>query len=569
MNAAAAADLIVEHFEQYSRLFAEITRRSRSRFESEDLAGAHADARERLELYPQVMARVVGGLVEGLGERILDRGLWAAVKPRYSKLLADRDIWEIGETFFNSVTRRVFSQTGVDPVVEFVATDFAKPPTRPRRELTHRYEAGPSGEELIEAILTDYRFGALYEDIRRDTALIMKRVNRALADRGIAAAVDRAEMVIPVFFRGQGAYIVGRLFAGAELVPLVIALRNQRSRVVVDAVLLDDDSISILFGVTRSHFHVASQRAYELVEFLQTLMPSKRPSELYSAVGFHKHGKTLLFREILEHLGSSQASFVRAPGARGLVMIVFTMPDLDLVFKIMRDRFGPPKRTTPRSVREKYDLVFKHDRAGRLIDAHEFEHLQLNRKYFSAEMLDELIADAGSRVSVVGDSVNIDHVYIERKVTPLDVHVRSTDPPETAMAAVLDYGCAIKDLAASDIFPGDLLIKNFGLTRHGRVVFYDYDELAHVTDCVFKPLPEPQPDNELAARPMAGVGPDDMFPEEFRSFLGLPKVLREGFEAEHAELFDPEYWRSIQQRLAEGDLIEILPYAASEQLSAG
>ena len=213
-------------------------------------------------------------------------------------------------------------------------------------------------------------------------------------------------------------------------------------------------------------------------------------------------------------------------------------------------------------------MVFKHERAGRLIDAHEFEHLQLERRHFSDELLVELLSDAAMTVSVEGESVNIEHVYIERKVTPLDLHVRAADPKEAAVSAVLDYGCAIKDLAASDIFPGDLLIKNFGLTRHGRVVFYDYDELAHVTDCVFKAFPEPRPGEELAAAPIAGVGPDDMFPEEFRSFLGLPKVLREPFEAEHAELFDPEFWRSIQQRLADGDLIEILPYTASEQLES-
>lgn len=247
-------------------------------------------------------------------------------------------------------------------------------------------------------------------------------------------------------------------------------------------------------------------------------------------------------------------------------MVVFTMPGLDLVFKVMRDRFGPPKQTTRRSVKEKYELVFKHDRAGRLIDAHSFEYLQLERRHFTDELLAGLTADCAATVRVKGDAVVIDHVYIERRVTPLDVHVRSV-PPEEATPAVLDYGRAIKDLAASNVFPGDLLLKNFGLTRHGRVVFYDYDELSRLSECVFRDLPEPDIGDELAVGPISGVGPNDLFPEEFRSFLGLPRELREVFESRHADLFAADYWKKIQQRLSSGEIIEVLPYAQEERLT--
>jgi isocitrate dehydrogenase kinase/phosphatase len=475
-------------------------------------------------------------------------------------------VWEIGETFFNSVTRQVFVTTGVDPQIEFVSTDFVKPPTRPQRHLYYRYDRAASPQRLVEAILTDFRFGVLYEDIRRDARRVGEEIAAHLEETGDPGLLERAEMIDAVFYREQGAYLVGRLYRGTRLIPLVLALRNHDGVVVVDAVLLDKDAVSILFSFTRSHFHVRAERPFELVGFLQTLMPRKRASELYSAVGFHKHSKTELFREILTHLASTAERFDYAPGARGLVMVVFTMPGLDLVFKMLRDRFGAPMKTTPRSVKEKYDLVFKHDRAGRLIDAHSFEHLQLDRRHFTDELLEGLAAECANTVRVEGTAVIIDHVYIERRVLPLDIHVRSV-PNEEAIPAVLDYGRAIKDLAASNVFPGDLLLKNFGLTRHGRVVFYDYDELMPVSECVFRELPDPDPDDELAEIPIYGVGPNDLFPEEFRSFLGLPRPLREVFESEHANLFSATYWRDTQQRITSGEIIEVLPYAEEERLS--
>lgn len=562
----ATADLIIDCFNEYAARFDEITLRAQARFEARDWVGAHDDAIERLELYQGIIGEARRRLDELLQAEITDRRLWSHIKAEYLTRLADRDVWEIGETFYNSVTRRVFVTAGVDPEVEFVSTEFLRPPTRPQRHLYYRYDRAASPERLIEAILTDFRFNVLYQDIRRDARRVAAEIDALLAAEGATGLLERAEVVDAVFYRAQGAYLVGRLFRGTRLIPCVLALRNRDDAIVVDAVLLDQDAVSILFSFTRSHFHVRTERPYELVRFLQTLMPRKRISELYSAVGFHKHSKTELFREILEHLDSTPSRFERAPGAEGLVMVVFTMPGLDLVFKVMRDRFGPPKQTTRRSVKEKYELVFKHDRAGRLIDAHSFEYLQLERRHFTDELLAGLTADCAATVRVKGDAVVIDHVYIERRVTPLDVHVRSV-PPEEATPAVLDYGRAIKDLAASNVFPGDLLLKNFGLTRHGRVVFYDYDELSRLSECVFRDLPEPDIGDELAVGPISGVGPNDLFPEEFRSFLGLPRELREVFESRHADLFAADYWKKIQQRLSSGEIIEVLPYAQEERLT--
>ena len=557
---SSAAEIILECFAEYVRSFDEITGRARSRFEEEDWQGARADAVERLELYPRTVATAVARLHELLGERVADRSVWLAIKHSYTALLEARDVFEIGESFYNSVTRRVFSSAGIDSDIEFVATPFETPPTRPPQDLYHRYQPAGPADQWVETLLTDLRFEVGFADVERDVARVAAEIGKAIEDD--PGPLDRADIIRAVFYREQGAYVVGRLFRNERLIPFVLALRMQDGLVAVDAVLLEEDAISILFSFTRSHFHARTGRPFELVRFLRTLMPRKRLSELYSAVGFHKHAKTELYREILDHLAASDLRFETAPGTPGLVMVVFTMPDLDLVFKVLRDRFGAPKTTPRRVVMENYELVFKHDRAGRLIDAHLFEHLKLDSRDFDDQLLSVLTAECASTVWIEGGSVVLDHVYIERRVVPLDLHVRSAPDPAPA---VIDYGRAIRDLAASNVFPGDLLLKNFGLTRHGRLVFYDYDELSPLDEVRFRRLPDPPPGHETAAIPLHGVGPHDVFPEEFRSFLGLPKPLREVFEAHHALLFDAGFWEGIQARIVAGEIIEVLPYAEEER----
>ena len=559
---SSAAGVILRCFLDYVERFEEITARARRRFETEDWQGVRADAIERLELYPRLVAEAIERLEEVLGGQVADRARWPRIKEEFTTRLEARDVFEIGESFYNSVTRRVFSTAGVDPAIEFVSTQFESPPSRPPQDLFHSYNPAGSARELAEALLTDFQFGVRFADIEREAAQVAAEFE--LAAIGEPGQFDRADVIRAVLFREQGAYVVGRLFCGPRLLPFVLAFRMHGGSVVLDAVLLDEDAISILFSFTRSHFHALTGRPYELVRFLASLMPRKRLSELYGAVGFHKHGKTQLYREILEHIEQTDERFGLAPGTPGLVMVVFTMPDLDLVFKVLRDRFGAPKTTSRRVVKEKYDLVFKHDRAGRLIDAHSFEHLKLDRGDFDEELLDVLVSECGGTVRTEGDlAVVIDHVYIERRVVPLDMHVRSA---EDASAAVIDYGRAIRDLAASNVFPGDLLLKNFGLTRHGRVVFYDYDEISRLDEVVFRRLPEPEEGEETAETPLHGVGPNDVFPEEFRRFLGMPKPLRTVFESHHGELFDPGYWVGLQDRIAAGEIIEVLPYAEEERL---
>jgi len=422
---------------------------------------------------------------------------------------------------------------------------------------------------LIEIILGDYEHQMAYENMQRDAELVSEKIDDHLKSSGYSPCIDRAEMLTSVHYRGKGAYLVGRIFKGSDFFPIVLALLNTPGGIVVDAVILSENEVSVLFSYTRSYFHVDVKRPNELVNFLKSIMPRKRIAELYISIGCNKHGKSELYCDLLHHLSQSNKKFELAEGERGMVMEVFTIPDYDLVFKVIKDHFAYPKNTTRDAVMAKYDLVFKHDRAGRLVDAQEFEHLKFNRNRFSDELLDSLKRNAAQIVIINDDNVIVKHAYVERRVVPLNIYLREVDEAE-ALTAVVDYGNAIKDLAASNIFPGDLLLKNFGVTRHGRVVFYDYDELCLLSVCNFRVMPQPRSyDEELSAEPWFGVGENDVFPEELRNFMGLQGVLREIFLEHHEDLFDVHFWHQVQSRISGGKAIDIFPYEQSKRLVHG
>lgn len=560
------ANRILEGFEEYVSRFRAINQRAPRRFEERDWHGMQSDAVERLRLYTVVVDRVMESVSHLLGPRSDDPLVWVAVKAVYSGLISDRQDWELAETFYNSVTRRVFRTVGVAEHIEFVDSDFDSPPIPSREPIYLTFDRRDSTIELVREILTSFAHSVPYARLEADAAEVAARIAARLSEPGALATVGKAEMVRTAFYRGQSAYIIGLLYAGSHRIPLIIALSNGEDGVFVDAVLLTEDEASIVFSFTRSYFHVDVARPYDLVRFLRRLMPRKRLAEIYIAVGQNKHGKTELYRDLLRHLRSTEERFEPVPGTRGLVMVVFGMPGHDDVFKVIRDTFPPPKRNTRRGVMGKYRLVFQHDRAGRLMDVQDFQHLEFHRSRFSTEVLDELLTEAAGTVRLEGDSVVISHVYVERRVVPLDVYVREAAGPAAA-DAVVDFGQSIKDMASTNIFPGDLLPKNFGVTRHGRVVFYDYDELSALTEINFRELPVSDDDSDvLGLEPWFPVGDHDVFPEEHQAFLGLPLDLRRVFMEQHADLFEPAAWRAIQERLVSGELIEVFPYRQDARL---
>jgi isocitrate dehydrogenase kinase/phosphatase len=348
---------------------------------------------------------------------------------------------------------------------------------------------------------------------------------------------------------------------------LALCLRHPDERgLTLDAVLMDEGDLAILFSYTRAYFQVAVPAPYELVQWLRELMPLKRTADLYNAIGFNRHAKTDFYRDFVRHLQHSDDRFVDAEGERGMVMLVFTLPSYDVVFKLVRDTFDAPKDINRADVLRRYRMVFEHDRAGRLVEAHEFEHLRIARDRFERSLLDELARRASQTVKIDGSDVTIAHAYVERRVRPLNLFFAECDQ-EAAIGAACDWGQSIKDLARSNIFAGDLLTKNFGRTRRGRVVFYDYDELTWLTDCNFRVMPQARTyDEEISAEPWFSVRPNDIFPEEFPNFLFFPPGAREALFARHGDLFWPDFWRGVQEELRAGHLPEILPYAEERRL---
>jgi isocitrate dehydrogenase kinase/phosphatase len=558
-----AAALIERAFDDYQDRFLQITRRSADRFNGRDWVGVYQDALERLDLYSRVVEQTVAALRERLGSRLDESSAGAGMKAAYAGIIRDRNDIELAETFFNSVVRRIYAIVGVAPHLEFIAAEFKIPRIEDRACPVcgvFTPAAGPDGlGGMFRDILTAYGGELHFSDPAGDARRIARRVEAHLREIG-ARRPDFAEMITSVFYRDKAAYIIGRMRIAGRIQPLVLAFLSRPDGVAADAVLLKESDISILFSFTRAYFHVAVDKPMELINFLKTLMPLKRVSEIYTSIGFHKHGKSELYRELTRSLETASDHFEIARGEKGMVMLVFTLPSFDVVFKIIKDRFEYPKSTSAREVRSRYKLVFQHDRAGRLVDAQEFQDLTFDASRFSPALLDEFREHAAGTVVIEKDRLRIRHLYTERRLTPLDIFLREA-PEKEARKAVIDYGRSIKELAATNIFPGDLFLKNFGVTRQGRVVFYDYDELCSLTDCRFRKMPPSRGyDDEMSLEPWFFVGDNDIFPEEFRTFLRFPEHLRSDFEKAHADLFDAAFWRGVQERLKSGAVIHIFPY---------
>ena len=550
---------IREGFERYNAEFRVITRRAPVRFDARDSKGSQRDAVERIDLYDKFVNRTVTELRAKLGERALDRQLWMQIRQDFPAEIESLPDPEFAKTFFSSTTRRLFGTVGVAPEIEFVATDLDPLANITSAVGSNTYVNHGSLALLFEDVLGDVRFRSPWKDLDKSILHVANEVTAHLHARN-ERTILRAEMIRPVFYQVARAYIVGRVVGRDFIMPLVIALKNTDDGILVDAVMLAEGDVSIVFSFTRSYFHVDLERVGEAVLFLKSILPVKPVSELFTVLGRAKQGKTERYRELMHHLDNTSGQFVHAAGERGLVMVCFTLPSFDVVFKIIRDRFPYPKTVLREEVMAKYQLVFKHDRAGRLVDAQEFKRLRFPKALFAPELLEELLNETALTVREDGDSLVFDHMYIERRMTPLNLYLR-TASGKAAESAVLDYGQCIRDLAYTNIFAGDLLLKNFGVTRHGRVIFYDYDELCAITDCHFRDLPQATNlEDEMRGEAWFYVADNDVFPETFIRFLSFTDPQKEALLRMHGEILTAQFWRNVQEHLKEGEVLEVLPY---------
>ena len=558
---ARISEFIYEGFLKYNENFARITERARRRFEHQDWGGHQQDIIERVELYEKSVRRIVVSLRKNLGPRVIDRKLWHSARRYYGDRLFNVPDAGFMKTFFNSITRRIFDTVGIDPEIEFTSA----PPDEgfnPLETLTlNRYPHWGSLEKTFKTILDDFAFKVPYKDMDADTRTISQLLQRYFqAHLKQHGEFLRFEFINSAFFQSARAYLIGRTIQQDHANPIVMALKNTSRGIEVDAVLLSEEEVSIVFSYTRSYYFANPHSVIGAVHFLHSILPSKPIDELYTVLGRLRQGKTERYRIFSHHLQNTDDKFTHAEGDKGLVMLVFNLPSYDLVFKVIRDQFGYPKTINRDEVQSKYRLVSRHDRAGRLIDTQEFRNLEFPVSRFDKSLLDELLSEAAETVRVDDDQVIIDHVYIERRVRPLNLYLKEVERTD-AREAILDYGQTIKDLANTNIFPGDLLLKNFGVTRHRRVVFYDYDEVALVTECDFRDIPDSDDDEDLMRSDVwFHVNKNDIFPEEFIKFLSMDAELRSLFLEVHSDLLTADYWNRVKNKHMKGDIELVIPY---------
>jgi isocitrate dehydrogenase kinase/phosphatase len=563
------AQAILDGFDERYRAFRETAAAAQDRFERADWPAVRAASRERIDHYDRRVAAVVREIGDRHPRARTDETVWPRVKRAYIGLLYDHRQAECAETFYNSVACRVLARTYYRNEYIFwrpaVATEYAD-----SDEPTYRcyYPLAHGVRRTLRAIVGDFGLRLPFEDLDRD----LRRVVRVLGEGHDHARPTEPNFHVQVlahlFYRNTSAYIVGRVVDGNAVHPFAVAIRHVAGggALTLDALLLTEAQVGRLFNVARAYFTVDMAVPSATIAFLRTLMPTHTAAELYTAVGLQKQGKTLFYRDLQRHLGHSTDRFVEAPGVRGLVMCVFTLPSFPYVFKLMRDTFRPPKETTHAEVERKYLMVKHHDRVGRMADTLEYSDVAFPLDRIAPELLAELEDACAARVERDGDRLVVEHLYIERRMTPLDLYLRDAD--EGAARRVLaEFAAAIRELAEADVFPGDILPKNFGVTRSGRVVFYDYDEIATLDEVTFRRLPVARTEaEELAAEPWFHVGHGDVFPEEWPRFMFASARDEALFRELAPDLLDAAWWRERQARVRRRVIADVLPYPESVRL---
>ncbi|WLH50497.1 bifunctional isocitrate dehydrogenase kinase/phosphatase [Pseudomonas tolaasii] len=566
-SALAIARMILDGFDDYREHFRRITIGARERFEKAQWQIGQAASAARINLYEEKVAEVTARLRGGFeAKTLLDVEAWPVVKSAYIGLIDLRFDDELSETWYNSIFCSLFSHDLISDGCMFIHT--TRPSLRRARAAQTRLYA-PAGKitEMLAQIFADYSFSEPYADLPADLRRLEAQLRENLPDWVCKDPDLTVELFSSVLYRNKGAYLVGRLYTRDEQWPLVIPLLHREGRgIQIDALITDEAEVSIIFSFTRSYFMVDVPVPAEFIGFLKRILPGKHIAELYTSIGFYKHGKSEFYRALINHLATTDDRFTMAPGVRGMVMSVFTLPGFNTVFKIIKDRFSPSKNVNRATVIEKYRLVKSVDRVGRMADTQEFADFRFPLSKFEPECLAELLEVAAGTVEVEGDTVLIRHCWTERRMTPLNLYLDNANPAQIR-EALEDYGLAIKQLAAANIFPGDMLLKNFGVTRHGRVVFYDYDEICFLTEANFRHIPAPRtPEDEMASEPWYSIGPHDVFPEEFPPFLFADASQRKLFDELHGELYNADYWKGLQEAIRAGKVIDVFPYRRKDPL---
>jgi isocitrate dehydrogenase kinase/phosphatase len=557
------AFLILHGFDKSYRRHSRITRDAQQRFEQAKWQETQKAMKERIAIYERTLADAVGEIYQQVFPHQENNQFWLDLKIRYQKILSDHPQYELAETFYNSVIGRIFKHQQINDDMMFIMPTRCYLAGLQRHLVVHSFDTSGTVRKMLEDIFNRYHFDIAFQDIQRD----LKHLDGALRARlntAQLASVHTVEMLKSVFYRSKSAYIIGRICMPDETLPFVIPLSvtstpppDESNQIVVEALLTERQDLSVIFSFARSYFMADTQHPAEVVAFLHELLPHKKKFELYIALGLYKHGKTVFYRNFLAHMEDSSDQFAIAPGIRGLVMAVFHLPSYGVVFKIIKDEFPESKKITRQHVKDCYKLVKMTDRVGRMADTHEYVNFRLPRHRVEQALIDELLETCASSIELTDDEVIIKHLYIERKMTPLNIFLAQQEDPKLITNALNDLGLCIKQIAAAHIFAGDMLHKNFGITRGGRVIFYDYDEICYLTEREFRALPK---SDDPYAIDTLSVGPTDVFPEQFEHFIVGKKHLKQELKALHGEIMTAEYWQHMQAQSLKGDVPDFIPY---------
>jgi isocitrate dehydrogenase kinase/phosphatase len=553
---------IITGFDKSYRWHSRITAGAKERFENQQWAESQRAIEERIAIYEQSLTDIVIDLYQQVHPKQQDQRFWKAAKNQYSKLLNGHPQFELAETFYNSVIGRIFKHGKIDDNMMFVLPSRCYLPGQDRHKVIYSFDTSGTVRAMHESIFDTYRFKTPFDNLDIDLDN-MDAALRAQLNRDKLASVHAVEMLKPVFFRGKAAYLVGRICMPDETLPFVIAMQmTDNGKLMVDALLTERHHLSVIFSFARSYFMADTQYPAEVVAFLQELLPHKKNFELYMSMGFYKHGKTVFYRNFLAHLdntsgGNTTDMFELAPGIKGLVMTVFHLPSYGVVFKVIKDEFAESKKITREYVKDRYRLVKATDRVGRMADTHEYVNFRFPRNRIDQELLQYLKDTCASSLTMTESDVIISHMYIERKMTPLNLYLQQETDSIKIRNVLDELGLCIKQIALANVFPGDMLHKNFGVTKTGRVIFYDYDEICYMSERQFRRLPK---NGDPYAIDTLSVGPTDVFPEQFEHFIVGKKVFKDILKELHGDLMTTEYWLETQRITAQGIIQNFTPY---------
>ena len=556
---------ILDGFDRHYRIFRAAAIDAKRAFERGDWLGLQKLARDRIESYDERVRECVELLEDEYDAENIDAEIWQQIKLHYIGLLTQHRQPECAETFFNSVCCKILHRSYFNNSFIFVrpaiSTEYIEN-DEPAAKPTYRayYPGHDSLATTLERVITNFQIDLPFDNLPRDVTCVIDAIREEYGHFE-AKANFQIHVLSALYFRNQAAYVIGRIINGDQLMPFVLPIRHHRAgRLAIDTVLLKREQLQILFGFSYAYFLVDMEVPSAHVQFLHTLIAGKPNAEIYTSVGLQKQGKNLFYRDLLHHLSHSSDKFSIAPGIKGMVMLVFTLPSFPYVFKIIKDNFPPPKETTREQIMSKYLLVKRHDRLGRMADTLEYSSVALPLSRLDDALLRELERYAPNSIEYEGDNIVIRHLYIERRMIPLNIFLQEGSDAQVEHG-IIEYGNAIKELISANIFPGDMLYKNFGVTRNGRVVFYDYDEIESLTDCIVRRVPQPRnEEDEMSSEPWYAVGAHDIFPETYTTFLLGDARVHRYFMQHHPDFFEPALWQRHKDHILNGEVAEFFPY---------